>query len=201
MIFRRNHSDVFRRDLPAAAFGPPAIAIGSLAMSALGTGLGAIGQANQAAAQAGQSNYMAQIARNNQIVAQRNAELARQQGEADAQKQQLKTASLEGAQRASLASQGGDVNSGSPLDILGDTARAGTTDTAAIRNNASLKAYNYELQANDAAASANDYGFQAANATANLPYAIGSSLLGSASSLGGRYLDWSGNRTPLAAHS
>ena len=137
-------------------------------------------QRQKATADANQSNYLAQVARNNQAVAQRNALLARQQGEVDVQKQQLKTASLEGAQRAALASQGGDVNSGSPLDILGDTARAGYTDAATIRNNAAHKAYSYEVQANDADAAASDYGFQAANAMASLPNAFGSSLLGTA---------------------
>jgi hypothetical protein len=157
------------------------------ALAAAGTATSIAGQANQAQAQAGQSNYLSQVARNNQIAAQRNAELARQQGEADAQKQQLKTASLEGGQRAALASQGGDVNSGSPLDILGDTARAGYTDTATIRNNAANKAYNYEIQANDAAGAASDYGYQAANTMTNLPYSVGSSLLGGVSSIAGMF--------------
>lgn len=187
MIFRRSFSDPFRRDMPAACFGPAAaLPVASLVMTGVSAGLGAIGQANQARAQAAQSNYLSQVARNNQIVAQRNALLARQQGEADVEKQQLKTAALEGSQRAALAAQGGDVNSGSPLDIVGDTARAGYTDAAALRNNAAYKAYNYDLQANDAAGSANDYAFQAANATANLPYSIGSSLLGTASGIFGK---------------
>jgi hypothetical protein len=138
------------------------------------------GQQQQAAAQAGQANYLAQVARNNQAAAQRNAALALQQGEADAQRSQFKTAQTEGSQRAALAAQGGDVDSGSPLDILGDTARAGYTDTATIRSNAALKAYNYGLQANDAAASANDDDFQAANVMARLPYTEASSLLGAA---------------------
>lgn len=132
----------------------------------------------QAAAQAGQANYLAQVARNNQVAAQRNAALAVQHGEADAQRSQLKTAQLEGSQRAALAAQGGDVDSGSPLDIQADTARAGYTDAATIRSNAALKAYNYGLQANDAAAGANDDDFQAANAMASPPYAQASSLLG-----------------------
>jgi multidrug efflux pump subunit AcrA (membrane-fusion protein) len=152
------------------------------ATSIAGTMMANGAQQQKATADANQANYMSQVARNNQAAAQRNALLARQQGEADAQRQQLKTASLEGAQRAALASQGGDVNSGSPLDILGDTARAGYTDVATIRNNAAHKAYNYEIQANDAGAAASDYDFQAANATANLPNSFGSSLLGLSSS-------------------
>jgi hypothetical protein len=145
--------------------------------------VGLIGQTQKTEADASQANYLAQVARNNQAAAQRNAALATQQGEVDAQKSQLKTAALEGSQRAALASQGGDVDSGSPLDIVGDTARAGATDTATIRSNAALKAYNYQLQANDAAGAANDDSFQAANALASLPYSQGSTLLGGASRL------------------
>jgi hypothetical protein len=161
------------------------MAAASLALAAAGTAMSAAGQGQKAAAEAGQANYLSQVARNNQTVAQRNALLARQQGEVDAQKQQLKTAGLEGAQRTALASQGGDINSGSPLDILGDTARAGYTDVATIRNNAANKAYNYEIQANDAAGAASDADFQGANAMASLPYTMGSSLLGGASSIVG----------------
>lgn len=188
MIFRRSFCDPFRRDMPAACFGPAAVSVAMMAGSAV---LGAIGDANKAQAQAAQYNYQSQVARNNQIIAQRNALLARQQGEADVEKQQLKTSALEGSQRAALAAQGGDVNSGSPLDIVGDTARAGYTDAATLRNNAAYKAYNYDLQANDAAASANDNALQAANATANLPFSIGSSLLGTASSAFGKFKSWS----------
>jgi multidrug efflux pump subunit AcrA (membrane-fusion protein) len=145
--------------------------------------MGVIGQTQRTEADAGQANYLAQVARNNQVVAQRNAALATQQGEVDAQKSQLRTAALEGSQRAALASQGGDVDSGSPLDIVGDTARAGATDAATIRSNAALKAYNYELQANDAAGTASDEDARAANTLAALPYAQNASLLGGAGRL------------------
>ena len=160
--------------------GAAANPLATAALSVAGTMMADGMHRQKATADANQSNYLAQVARNNQAAAQRNAVLARQQGEVDAQKQQLKTASLEGAQRAALASQGGDVNSGSPLDIQGDTARAGFTDAATIRNNAAHKAYSYEIQANDADAAANDAGFQAANTMASLPNAFGSSLLGTA---------------------
>jgi hypothetical protein len=170
--------------------GLEALAAAGIAATAGSTVMQAAGQGQQAAAQAGQANYLAQVARNNQVAAQRNAALASQQGEVDAQRSQLKTAQLEGSQRAALAAQGGDVDSGSPLDIQADTARAGYTDAAAIRSNAALKAYNYDIQANDAAGAANDENFQASNAMAALPYAQGSSLLGGLSSIAGKAANW-----------
>lgn len=159
----------------------------SLALAAGGTAMSMAGQSQKAAADANQANYLSQVARNNQMAAQRNAALALQQGEADTQRSQLKTAQLQGSQRAALASQGGDVDSGSPLDIQSDTARAGYTDAATLRSNAALKAYNYNLQANDAAGAANDASFQGANALASLPYAQGSSLLGGLTSAVGKF--------------
>jgi hypothetical protein len=111
-------------------------------------------------------------------------------GRPDAERQQLKTAQLAGSQRAALASQGGDVNSGSPLDILGDTARAGATDVATIRSNAARNAYGFRLQGAGAAGQASLASANAANTLANLPLGIGSSLLGGASSLAGKWGDY-----------
>jgi hypothetical protein len=194
MTFRRSYDDPFRRDLPAACFGPaaPALAVASLAMSAIGTGLSVIGQANRAQAEAGQADYMAQVARNNQMLAERNATLAEQQGQVQEDRQRLKTAQLMGSQRAALAAQGGDVNAGSDLDILGDTARAGESDALTIRNNAAQQAFGYRQQAVAAGGQANLYSANAANTMANLPYGIGSSLLGGASSLAGRWAGYIG---------
>jgi TolA-binding protein len=195
MIFSDKIADLVARPLERGlCFGmdPVSIAaIGSLALGALGTGASAIGQGQQAAAQAGQANYMAQVARNNQIIAQRNATLDQQQGQVQEDRQRLKTAQLLGSQRAALAAQGGDVNAGSDLDILGDTARAGESDAQTIHYNAMLQAYGHQLEAGAAGGQANLYSTNAANTMANLPFGIGSSLLGGASSLSGR---WAGYR-------
>lgn len=140
--------------------------------------LALMGNRQQAAADAGQAAYRAAVARNQAEIAQRNADLARQQGEADAQRSQLRTARLEGSQRALLAAQGGDVDSGSPLDVVADTARAGATDAATLRSNAALRAYNYTLDAGADEAAANDADLEGENAMARLPLAQGASLLG-----------------------
>jgi hypothetical protein len=134
----------------------------------------------QAAAEAGMANYQAQVARNNQMIAEGYAQRALQQGQVDEQNQRLKTAATLGSQRASLASQGGDVNSGSPLDLQADTARLGEYDAQAVRNNAAIKAYGYRTQAYNNAADAGRYDLQAANTWAALPYRIGTTLLNDA---------------------
>jgi hypothetical protein len=159
------------------------IAAVSLGVSALGTVMGAVGQANAGAASAAQANYQAQLARNNQQIAEWNAQRALQQGQVGEQQQRFKTAQVIGSQRAALASQGGDINSGSPLDIAGDTARAGEFDAQTIRNNAAMQAYGFRVQAANAGAQSELYRQSAANTMDALPFSIGSSLLGSASSL------------------
>ena len=153
------------------------------AVTVASTVLGVMGQSQQAATQAGTANYQAQMARNNQQVADWNAQRALQQGQVDEQNSRLKSAALLGSQRAALASQGGDVDSGSPLDIQADTARAGEYDAQTIRNNSALKAYGYRVQGANAGAEANLDDFKAGSAMSALPYGIGSSLLSGAKSL------------------
>lgn len=169
---------------------PGTLAIASFAAAGLGTGMQVLGQVQQANAQAGQANYMAQVARRNQMLMEENARRAEEQGRVAEETQRLKTASLIGSQRAALASQGGDVNSGSPLDIQTDTARAGEFDALTIRHNSTLQAYGFRLQGVGAGASAGNYEIAAANATSSLPFGIGSSLLGGASSIAGKWADW-----------
>lgn len=169
-----------RRFFPPAGPAAPALA---LATTALSTGLSIAGQGQQAAASAAQANYQAQLARNNQMIAEWNARRALQQGRVAEQQQRFKTAQVIGAQRAALASQGGDINSGSPLDIVGDSARAGEFDARTIRNNAAMQAYGFRVQAANAGAQSELYRQSAANTMDALPFGIGSSLLGGASSL------------------
>ena len=159
------------------------MAAASLALAAVGTATSVAGQAQQGAASASMANYQAQVARNNQMVAEWNAQRALQQGQVDEQNQRFKTASVLGSQRAALASQGGDVDSGSPLDIEADTARAGEYDAQTIGNNAALKAYGYRVQGANAGADANLDNFKAGSTMAALPFGIGSTLLGGAKSL------------------
>ena len=168
-------------------------ATAAVALTAASSLVSVLGQSQRASAEAGMANYQAQVARNNQMIAEGYARRAEQQGFADEQSQRLKTAALIGAQRAALASQGGDVNSGSPLDIQADTARAGAYDAQAIRSNAAQKAYSFRVQAFNNAADAGRYDLQAANTLAALPYGIGSSLLGGARSIAGFASQWPGN--------
>jgi hypothetical protein len=163
----------------------------SIAATVGSTAMSMIGQSQQASAQAGMASYQSEIARRNAQIMEWNARRAEQEGRIAEDQQRQKTSLIQGAQRAALASQGGDVNEGSNLDILGDTERAGEFDALTLRSNAALKAYGYRLQGAGGEAQAGLYDLSAANATANLPFALGSTLLAGASSVAGKWKGFS----------
>ena len=165
---------------------------------AIGSSLfGAAGQIHQGNSAAAQSSYLAQVARNQQEMQQRNASIfeqsaqtVEQQGAADRQRQQIKTAQAIGAHRAGLAAQGGDINTGSNLDLIGDQARSGAFDALAIDGNAAQKAYQLRLQAMNALNQSDLLGAQSANehrraidTGTSTAFGVGKSLLGDASSI------------------
>jgi hypothetical protein len=157
------------------------IGIAGLALSAVGTGVGVMGQMNQQAAAGAQQSYMAQLSRQRQQLAEQQARDAEQRGEVAEQKQRDLTAQRIGTQRAALAAQGTDLE-GSPIDILGDTARAGEQDALTIRNNAAREAWGYRVQGAG-------FGADASMRESWSPsyYGAGSSLLMGASSIADKW--------------
>ena len=119
---------------------------------------------------AAQSGYLAAVARNQQLLRQRQAGLfeqeaqrAEQQGAAEQDRRRLATARSIGTARAALAAQGGDIGSGSAPDLLGDLARSGEADALAAKDDAAQKAWRLRLQAMDAGNDAGLAGASAAN--------------------------------------
>lgn len=163
----------------------------SLALGAAGTGMQVFGQMNAQAAAGAQASYMAQLSRQQQQVAQMQADQVLQQGQIEADKQRQLTAQRIGTQTAALAAEGTDM-AGSPADILGDTARAGAIDAETIRANATRAAWGYRVGAMNAGANAGLYGsFQPSYLGA------GASLLGGASTLADKWsrFQWSSGST------
>lgn len=175
------------------------IAAGSLAMAVIGTGMSVAGQAQQAQATSAAAGYQSQVARNNQMIMEKNAEYDQQRGDIAVENSQLKTAQTIGSQRAALATQGGDVDSGSDLDIQGDTARAGETDALTIRSNTARQVWNDQVQGEGYGAQAGLLSMTGANALSSLPYGMGSTLLGGASSVGMKWVQYqqAAGKTPV----
>lgn len=124
-------------------------------VSLLSTVVGVMGQMQAANAAAAQAEYQARIQKNNAIIAGRMAEDSRKRGaEAEAQ-QRMKTSALIGRQRAVFGARNLDMGSGSPLDILGDTAMLGELDALTTRNNYEREAIGFEAQSSNFTAQAN----------------------------------------------
>ena len=112
--------------------------IGTVA-SLAGTAVSGLAARNAAIAQQ-------QQAQNNAVIAQRNANDARARGVVAEQDVQLRTRAMIGKQINALSERNIAINTGSPLDIIGDTAMFGKLDALTTRNNFEREAIGYEAQ-------------------------------------------------------
>lgn len=125
---------------------PTVLAVGSIAATTVGAGVSYMGAQQAASATAAQNTFNAQVAANNQTLANQAATTALQEGQVQASEKAMATAQLIGAQKAGLAANGVDVNSGSAVDLEGDSAAAGELDQLTITNNAARTAVGYQNQ-------------------------------------------------------
>lgn len=169
---------------------PATLAVAGLVGSAASAGIGAIGAINTANAQSNAAVYQAQVARNNQIIAQQNASAATAAGGQAARNEDIKTAQIIGAEEAAQGASGLSVNSPSEEDVRSGTRQTGRLD-------ALTKAYNAQLQGRSEVTQATSFGEQsqldkltAQNAqTAGGLNAFGS-ILGGASSFADKWLSY-----------
>lgn len=159
---------------------PGTLAAISIASTVASTGISIIGQGQQAAASRASYEYQAAVARNNQIIAERQAADSRARGAEAERQQRIKTQQLIGRQRAVLAGNGVVVDEGSALDITTDTAGIGEQDALTVRANAEREALGYETQGMNFGAQAGLNSMSAANSSATLGQ-IGTALGGAAS--------------------
>lgn len=106
------------------------------ALSAIGTVVGAAGSIASGISASNVDNYNAEVAQNNA-----NAERQRAAYEADITRGRVRQ--VIGAQRAAGADSGLDIRSGTPIAVLGDSAKAGELDVLArlYQGNAAAVAY------------------------------------------------------------
>jgi len=147
-------------------------------MAAVGIGMSVVGTVGSMAAsrqaaeaqqrqlqqQANANAYQAQVSRNNAMVAEWQARSALQAGAKAEQTQRLKAASLTGTQRARLAANGVDLGQGNALNILMDTEYMNERDVQTIKDNASLKAWGYRMDGQNALSNAGLLDISAINA-------------------------------------
>lgn len=123
------------------------VSLGMIA-SLAGTGISAYGQIQQGNAEAAAAQYEQ---KQDAIL----AEDALKRGAQEEQGQRRKTAALEGRQRAVMAASNVDIGSGSPLNVLADTATLGELDAQVIKGNAQREAVGYQTSGNMAGMRAN----------------------------------------------
>ena len=119
----------------------------TLAATGLSTGIGVVGSIRQARAQSEQMEYQADVARQNQQLAEQQAGAERRQGYENMITQRQEAAKLIGRQRAAAGASGAAVDVGSNLDLQADTAAQGEIDAINTYNQALDRAYNYDVQA------------------------------------------------------
>lgn len=166
---------------------PATLTLISTAATAASGVISFIGGQQQAAATKAQAEYNAAIARNNQIYADRAAREAVERGQQAEAKKRMEAASLRGRQRAVLAANGVDVNSGSALDIQEDTAGLGELDALTLRSNAEREAIGYRQQGANFGGEAALYQARANAASSGALWTGVSSLLGTAGSVASKW--------------
>ncbi len=169
--------------LPTEILAPIAIAT-----SIIGSGVSAIGALQGSRAQAAQGAYQAQVSANNAKIAQQNAALAIQTGEAKGEATSLKNRETMGTIRANQAASGVDVDMGSPVDVRTTQRELGNLATQTDIYNSQLQAYGYRTQGTSYLAEAGLQKAQAESAAAAGPLAATGSLLGGAGSAASKFL-------------
>lgn len=95
--------------------------------------------------QAGRSNSLISAANQQSLLT--SEEDARSRGRERISKERKKTKKTIGSQRASLAAQGINVNTGSSIDIQRETEEVGEEEVRIIKNNATRDAYGFKVAA------------------------------------------------------
>jgi hypothetical protein len=159
----------------------------ALAASVASAAVSAYSSYEQGQSQKAAMAYQAQVAKNNQDIADQYAQMELAKGRQLEETKRLATAQQEGAIRAAAGASGLDPNAGSPVRLQEDTARVGEEDALTIRANAARAAYGYKVQGMNYAAQAqlDEMGSQDAARAGSL--GAFSSILSGASSVGDKW--------------
>jgi hypothetical protein len=118
----------------------------TMALGAASLAFGAMGAYQQSASAKASMEYQSQVAQNNAITAEYQAQDAVKRGEVAEAEQRRRTSMMKGSQTARLAANGLDISEGSALNILSDTDWMGEQDALTVRDNASREAWGYRQQ-------------------------------------------------------
>lgn len=160
------------------------MAMVAVAAMVVGTVISAVGAVRSAQAQSAAADYNAK-------VAGLNAQAALQQGDAAAEAQQRDAARKIGSSLAAYGASGVQTDTGSPADVLAQSARDATLDNLTIKYNAKMRAMGYQMQSNLDSANASN------SASAGVLAGTSSLLSGAARAYGMSAGGGMGTGTPL----
>lgn len=179
------------------------MAIGTAASVAAG-GVTAFGQASEGEAKAGSLGYQAQVARLNAGVARTNRDQTLTAGAAKAENAGIMARQRMGQIITAQGASGLDINGASATAVRDSQQRAGAKDQSAIYDNTARQAYGFEVEASNKELSAKMLDADAKSAkTAGYLKAAGT-ILGTASSVSGKWYDaknngvFNGRPTPIS---
>lgn len=152
--------------------------IGAGALAVIGTLASVAGTVVTGVAQRNAYKAQEQQNKNNAIIAERNAADARQRGVVAEQEVQMRTRGMIGKQLNILSERNIATSTGSPLDIIGDTAMFGKLDALTTRTNYEREAIAHESQAMNFNAAAEQARMGARAATFGTGVSLFSTALG-----------------------
>jgi hypothetical protein len=164
------------------------------AIAPIGLGLGLVGGVlnagssyDAAHAQSQNAAYQAQVAKNNAVIAGRNANMDLQAGVTAENNRGMKTRAQEGTALAAEGASGVDVNTGSFVGARKAISEIGALDALTIRSDTAKKMYADETQQSNFQAESGLDTAESEEASDAAPLAAAGSLLSGASSVGGNY--------------
>jgi hypothetical protein len=149
----------------------------------VGAGFTALGTIAKGAAEKNALLYQQQVANENAIIAQQNAQYTIEAGQAKTAAKSMEYAAEGGAIKTAEAAGGVDVNTGSNKATQISQRELRKLDTEQEMNKAQLAAYGYRTQATNYQAQAALYGYEA-------PQALKGAELGAAGQFTGAAAKW-----------
>ena len=129
---------------------------------------------------AGQARYQAKIAERNAGLAREQGQDARATGLIEDRDTQRRTAQALGAQRAAMAANGIDADFGSAAQAAGDTRMIGQEDVDRLRRNTANAMRGFDMNAANYAAEASAQRSKATGALVDTAFDVASTALGAA---------------------
>lgn len=163
---------------------------GFAVVSLVSAGVSAYSASQQADAISKEGAAQQQLYGFNERAAQLNASDAIARGNKDATTHEKSVMKLRGNQRASLAAQGIDPNSGSAADIIDETTTLGALDAMTIRGNAAREAWGYKMQAQEYNSKGQFVALETENKRRNTLLTGGIQAAGQLANGFQRYQDW-----------